>query len=91
MLSDGYKLGPRCSGKFLLCAGQIILPLSLPGAASGLEKNFCDKQGRGIEKKEWLECLYRAGQGQNKVIRRPGQRKKGDVPGGARGDGGKTT
>ena len=44
----------------------------------------------GHSKKERLECLSRAGQGKNKVIRRPGQPKKSDVPGGAWGDWGRT-
>ena len=32
-----------------------------------------------------LKLLIRAGQGGNKVIKRPGQPQKSDVPGGARG------
>ena len=58
-----------------LCAGQIVLPPSPPrGQQRGQRENECDKGG--ALKKEWLECLYRAGKGKNKVIRRPGQPPK---------------
>ena len=37
-----------------------------------------------------LKCLIKAVKSRNKVIRGPGQPKKNYVPGGARGDGGRT-
>ena len=73
-----------------LCAGQIVLPPSpLPGQPRGQKKNVCDKKGRGTGKKRVIR-VFREGQGKNKVIRTPGQPKKSDVPGDARGDGGRT-
>ena len=70
-----------------LCVGQIVLPPSPLRQPRGQRKNVCDKYGRGTGKKEWLECLYRAGQGKYGVIRRPGQPPKKWCPWGCPGGG----
>ena len=52
----------------------------------GVRRKMC-LINKGAElKKEWLLCLYRAGQGKNKVIRRPGQPPKKWCPLGCPGE-----
>ena len=58
-----------------------------PRGSLGVRGKMCVIQKGGALEKRVIRVFIWAGQGKNKVIRRPGQLKKSNVPGGAQEEG----